>query len=251
MNKMAVHQIYRFYAELRDYTPKIWRRFEVNGTKTIAELGYTIMTMFEMQASHLFCFMYDQGAEVLEDMRKSYTDKELNSVLGKDYIADLLKPWHFELPSDEIFENENEKWHDAGKYRLKDITGNVPWKLAFEYDYGDGWQIDLTLESYEKAEISAVDLPRVLAGQGFGIIEDVGGVGGLKELAKAFKKKNGQQYEEYREWLDVDSIDLTAFDIDDMNFRLKKLPRIFKESYEYGYEPTQRSIDLIERKYKK
>ena len=99
---MAMHQVYRFYAELEGYTPKIWRRFEVIGAKTMAELGYTLMTMFEMQASHLFSFMYDQGAEVLEDMRKSYPDKKLNSVLGKDYIADLLKPWRFELPSDEI-----------------------------------------------------------------------------------------------------------------------------------------------------
>ena len=43
---MAVHPIYRFYAELDGYTPKIWRRFEVNGSKTIAELGYVLMTMF-------------------------------------------------------------------------------------------------------------------------------------------------------------------------------------------------------------
>ena len=73
----------------------------------------------------------------------------------------------------------------------------------------------------------------------------------MVELAKVFKNKKGQQYEEYREWLGVDSIDLIVFDIDDINFRLKKLPHIFKESYEYGYEPTQRSIDLINRKYKK
>ena len=63
---MAIHPVYRFYAELTDYTPKIWRRFEVNGSKTIAELGYIIMTIFEMQASHLFCFTYDFGAAVLE-----------------------------------------------------------------------------------------------------------------------------------------------------------------------------------------
>ena len=41
----------------------------------------------------------------------------------------------------------------------------------------------------------------------------------------------------------------TAFDIDDMNFRLKKLPRIYKQIYEDRLEPTQRSIALIERKY--
>jgi hypothetical protein len=184
-------------------------------------------------------------------MQERYTDEELNTVLEKDYLADLLKPWRFELPSDEIYENENEKWCDASKYRIKDVADNVPWRLIFEYDYGDGWQINLTLESCEKVEISPSVLPRVLDGEGFGIIEDVGGVGGLEELAITFKMKKGQQYNEYREWLGADSFDLTAFDIDDINFRLKKLPRIFKESYEYRYEPTQQSIDLIERKYKK
>ncbi len=246
---MAIHPIYRFYAVLEGYTPKIWRRFEVNGSKTIAELGYILMTMFEMKASHLFCFTYDHGAEILKDMRKRYSDEELDRVLSKSEYADLLKPWRFELPSEDIYENENEQWRSASKYRLKDITDSAPWHLTFEYDYGDGWQVNLTLENCEKVGIHASESPRVLEGEGFGIIEDCGGIGRLEELAKAFKKKNGRQYDEYREWLGIDDLDLTAFDLDDMNFRLKKLPRIFRESYEYGYEPTQRSIDLIERKY--
>lgn len=248
---MAIHPVYRFYSELEDYTPKIWRRFEVNGSKTMAELGYILMTIFEMKASHLFSFTYDYGAEILEDMRKRYSDEDLKKVLGKSDFADLMKVWRFELPFEDIYENENEKWHDASKYRLKDITDRVPWQFTFKYDYGDGWRVNLTLESCEKIEIHAGELPRVLEGEGFGIIEDCGGVGGLEELAKAFKKKNGRQYDEYREWLGTDDLDLSVFDIDDINFRLKKLPRIYKECYEYGYEPTQRSIDLIERKYKK
>ena len=44
---------------------------------------------------------------------------------------------------------------------------------------------------------------------------------------------------------------ISAFDLDDMNFRLKKIPRIYKQCYEDRLEPTQRSIDLIERKYLK
>ena len=68
---MAVHQIYRFYAELKDYTPKIWRRFEVIGTKTIAEFGYTIMTMFEMQASHLFCLCMIRAKRCLKTCEKA------------------------------------------------------------------------------------------------------------------------------------------------------------------------------------
>lgn len=182
-------------------------------------------------------------------MRKRYSKEELDRVLNKSDYSELLEPWRFELPSDELFENEDVQSRDASKYRLKDITDSVPWRLTFEYDYGDGWLVNLTLENCEKVEINASELPRVLEGEGFGIIEDCGGIGGLEELVKAYKKKNGSQYDEYREWLGVDDLDLAAFDLDDINFRLKKLPRIFRESYEYGYEPTQRSIYLIERKY--
>lgn len=248
---MVIHPIYRFYAELEGYTPKIWRGFEINGTKTMAELGYTLMTMFEMQAAHLFCFTYESGAKTLSDLRKSYSDEKIKEVLGESGFADLSKVWRFELPSEEIYENENEIWRDASKYKLKNITDKVPWQFSFEYDFGDGWCVNLTLENCEKIEIDARELPKVLKGEGYGIIEDCRGVYGLNELAKAFKKKKGQKYNEYREWLGIDDIDFTAFDMDDINFRLKKLPRIFKECYEYGYEPTQRSIDLIERKYKK
>ena len=247
---MAVHPVYTFYAELDDYSPKIWRRFEVNGNKTIAELGYVLMTLFEMQASHLFCFNYDRGAQILADMRKHYSAEELDRALDKDFLADLLKPWYLELPFDEPYVNEDKRWCDASQYRLKDVMDQVASKISFTYDYGDNWRVNLTLENCEKVNIHGGELPRVLAGEGFGIIEDCGGTYALVELAKAFKKKTGRQYNEYREWLGIDDLDLTAFDLDDLNFRLKKLPRIFKETYEYDYEPTKRSIDLIERKYK-
>ncbi len=187
------------------------------------------MVLFEMEASHLFCFTYDGSAEILEDMRKRYSDEELIKVLGKSPFTDLSKTWCFELPSDDIFYD----YYDASQYRLKDTINMAPSKLVFKYDYGDGWQVKLTLESCEKAEIHAGKLPRVLEGEGFGIIEDCGGVYGLEELAKALKQKKGQQYDEYREWLGDDNLDLTAFDIDEMNIRLKKLPRIYKEIYEY------------------
>lgn len=56
-----------------------------------------------------------------------------------------------------------------------------------------------------------------------------------------------QDYEMYANWLGKDELDLTKCDLKDLNFRLKKLPRIFKDSYEYGLEPTERSIKILER----
>ena len=52
---MASQPIYQFYAELKDYEPKIWRRFQVPENITMARLGYILMTMYEMKANHLFC----------------------------------------------------------------------------------------------------------------------------------------------------------------------------------------------------
>ena len=50
---MALHPVYEFYAELSDFKPKIWRRFQVTDNITPARLCYIIQVLFEMTASHL------------------------------------------------------------------------------------------------------------------------------------------------------------------------------------------------------
>jgi len=55
---VASQPIYQFYAELKDYKPLIWRRFQVAGNITLAQLGYVTMTLFEMKGSHLFHLEY-------------------------------------------------------------------------------------------------------------------------------------------------------------------------------------------------
>lgn len=54
---------------------------------------------------------------------------------------------------------------------------------------------------------------------------------GLEDIKKAFEEKKSEDYEMYSNWLGTE--DLDEFDLEDLNFRLKKLPRIFKDSYEY------------------
>lgn len=114
-----------------------------------------------------------------------------------------------------------------------------------EYDFGDGWEIKLTLE----AVIEDKELPRVLEGEGYGIIEDCGGPGGLERITEALQKKSGEEYKNLRTWLGWDELDLSSVDVTDMNFRLKKVPRIYRDLYEFGFAPTQQSINLLERKY--
>ena len=239
---MASQPIYQFYAELKDYEPKIWRRFQVPENITMARLGYILMTMYEMKANHLFC--------VTVPIRDNVKLDETLSGVGSVFPD---KSWRFEIGNEELFPGEGEKVFDASTYKMRSILqGCQGEKLTLEYDYGDGWEGEITLESVlEDKELPGRELPRVLAGEGYGIIEDCGGTGGLEQLAAAFRQKSGDDYENYREWLGRDESDLTAFDLDDMNLRLKKVPRIYMELYEYGCAPSQRSLDFLERKYLK
>lgn len=53
-----------------------------------------------------------------------------------------------------------------------------------------------------------------------------------------------------RSWLGVEDLDLAAFDLEDINFRLRKLPRIYADIYERDLAPSRASEKLIARKYK-
>lgn len=239
---MASQPIYQFYAELKDYEPKIWRRFQVPENITMARLGYILMTMYEMKANHLFC----TTVPIRDNVKLDAALASVGSVFPDEF-------WRFEIDNEELFPGEGEKVFDASEHKMRSILQGCPGeKLNMEYDYGDGWEVEITLEFIlEDKELPGRELPRVLAGEGYGIIEDCGGVGGLEQLAEAFRRKSGADYENYRKWLGQDELDLTAFDLDDMNLRLKKVPRIYTELYEYGCAPSQQSLNFLERKYLK
>ncbi len=249
---MASHPIYQFYAELDDYKPKIWRRFQVTDDITVARLGYILQVLFEMTASHLMAIEVPQS----ENFRSHWKEKYPN--MGEDTLLLLHDKedeiWHYEIPSADLepFDDihRNVRVFDATTTRLRHAVDMPKDKLNFNYDFGDDWWVSMKLEKvFIDKDLPGGELPRVLEGAGFGIVEDVGGTGGLGDLAKAFKKKKGADYEQFRAWLGVDEFDMSAFDLDDMNFRLKKIPRIYKQCYEDRLSPTQKSIDLIERKY--
>lgn len=240
---MASQPIYQFYAELKNYEPKIWRRFQVVRNITVARLGYIVMTMFEMQASHLFCidvmyrknlYKYMTGFFSIEEVKKSFPSSEIPEIR------------RYEVQNEMTIDFDNEKAENATEVKISQIVSSDGDEMVFSYDYGDGWEVKIVLERiFEDKELPGKELPRVLDGKGYGIVEDCGGVGGLEVIAEVFKLKEGEQYEEQCEWLGMTDLDLSSFDIDDMNYRLKRIPRIYADAYEYGLEPTKQSMDLL------
>ena len=244
---MASHPIYQFYAVLDDYKPKIWRRFQVSNDITIARFCYIIQVLFEMKASRPMMLEVPKGANFTAYFKKTYPDI---SMAGNDTI------WRYEIWDDDYQPFNDLQKHvqvaDAAENKLKHAVSEPGENMNFIYYFGDNWRISLTLEKVlAYRTLPAKEFPRALGGAGFGIVEGVGGVRGLMDLAKAFKTKKGADCKQFTEWPGVDGLDLSAFDLADMNFRLKKIPRIYKQCYEDRIMPTQQAINLIERKYQR
>jgi hypothetical protein len=247
---MAKHYVYTFYAELRDYTPKIWRRFEINSEKTISEFCYAIMLMFEMQASHLYQLTVNNKENFFLNELMYNSKSKVEERWNKHLSQGVPEIVNYDLPYQHIDLIEGEKYVAADKAKLYHVCGPpFSWKGTLEYDFGDGWLVDLTRERCEPREVSLAILPRVLDGAGYGIIEDVGGTRELANLAKILKKGSGKEYVEYCEWLGSTTLDLGAFDIEDANFRLKKLLRTYREIYELHARLSDRMAAVLSRKY--
>lgn len=242
MKNMASQPIYQFYSELLDVQPKIWRRFQIVGNSSLARLGYVVMTLYEMKANHPFTIDYPVDTNL-----KLYADSD--KVVP--FPNRVERCYHYEVPSGESFPNDAQhKFGDATDVTVKRLSSDPGLLLIMMYDFGDGWEVRLTLEKViVDSELPGKELPRVLDGEGFGIIEDCGGPDGLMHLSDVFKKKSGDEYDELSKWLGQEELDLSSFDLDDMNFRLKKVPRIFRDLYEYDYAPSERSIKILERAY--
>ena len=94
---MASHPIMQFHAELIGAHIPIWRRFQVMDNVRFSRLAYILMTMFEMQASHLFAF----DIHVANNIRKRPGDKLFNERLARSYEDDGMAHVDIQLPMDD------------------------------------------------------------------------------------------------------------------------------------------------------
>jgi hypothetical protein len=91
---------------------------------------------------------------------------------------------------------------------------------TYTYDFGDWWQVDVTVEKILTRPRSRTFYPRATAGRRAGPAEDCGGVPGYEQLLKALRARKGQRYQQAREqhpgWKPED------FDLADINHQLQR-----------------------------
>ncbi len=161
---------YTLRIKLRNISPSIWRKIVVPSSIKLTSLADIIVDAMGWWDEHLHQFRTKDNTYYAT----KYLDKEemewTNSRWGGDYsIAHLLK-------------------------EEKD-------RVVFEYDFGDGWEHEVTLNKIEDFGDEEEPYVKLLSGKRACPPEDCGGVPGYYELCEAMKHPRSARAKEYREWL--------------------------------------------------
>lgn len=233
---MATKPIYTFYCKLHEVLPETWRLIQLPQNRSVAQLAYAVMTTFEMQARHLFNVTVFKDPSNKDSWRRSADDTV--------YTTDV----------DEDREVYGSSVADAVATQIDSVFAPGNREAVLNYDYGDGWKVSIVLvDIMTDPELKVRDLPRVIAGAGYGIVEDIGGTYGLYQLEDAFQNPTSgtdndiEEKQAMREWFWLDHFDMNEFDRDEMNSRLKKIPGIYQRAYEKWKAPTAAEARLIMR----
>jgi len=194
---MATPQVYQFKLALVGVEPPIWRRIQVPETYSFWDLHVALQDAMGWLDYHLHVFRVPgPGTSEVEQIG---------------------------IPDDDPFEGDKPMlpgWEIPITHHFTRPGTTVP----YEYDFGDGWEHELTLEAI---------LPRQ-AGQKYPLCvdgaracppEDTGGVYGYENVLAAIQDATHEEHESMLEWLggrfDPDRFDPKRVKFDDPAHRFK------------------------------
>jgi hypothetical protein len=111
----------------------------------------------------------------------------------------------------------DEREEDEHKVRLHDLRLRTGGSFRYDYDFGDGWSHRVTVERIDAAE-SNQRHPACIGGRRACPPKDVGGPWGYQDFIDPPERQAQFGYE-------PGTFDPEAFDIDDINEGLRKLPK--------------------------
>ena len=144
--------------------PSIWRRLEVPSSLTLDRLHEVLVTAMGWVGYHLHAFEID----------------------GRRYgIPDDSFGFDTTLPEEEIV--------------LGDLVSVDVKRFRYEYDFGDGWEHEIVVESLGEP-VSGANYPRCTAGERACPPEDCGGIPGFAEFVEAMADPRHPEHEAMRAW---------------------------------------------------
>ena len=147
--------------------PSIWRRIQVPGNISLHRLHLILQAVLGWQNYHLYRF----------------------HVGGADFgIPD---------PEEDAF-NETEV-RDARRAKLRRIVPMDETRFLYEYDFGDSWEHEVSVERIGLKEPKVL-YPVCVAGARACPPEDCGGIPGYAELVKVLGDPSHEDYHHMKEW---------------------------------------------------
>lgn len=254
---MASSLIYQLYIELDGFEPKIWRRFEIQADKSLANLAYIIMIMYEARQYYSYQFKVDEQKSYLirhpEYVRRPERLLELNKKFNKDKYGITNKNNIY------MYRNANDcfgELKDATKTLIKDVISFEKDEMDFFYDPEVNWKFNIKLEKkFKDSTRTKGDLPNVIEGKGYGIIETCSTIDKLQQFRENSKSKKWRRTCGYEFYYTIDNKDkvfkFDEFDVEDMNIRVKKISIALKKQYEdLIFAKSDYLIKILKRNYR-
>ncbi|GHO49005.1 plasmid pRiA4b ORF-3 family protein [Ktedonospora formicarum] len=187
---------YYLHVQLVGIEPPIWRKMVVPGAISLHTLHKMLQVVMGWENSHLYVFRL---------------------IINK-------KTTVYGLPDPE-WEDTGIRIRDSRRTKL-DATVWAEWlTLTYEYDLGDSWMHQVTIEKIEHLEDEHVNedafwmTPRCLAGERACPPEDAGGIGDYTDLLEALQHLKHPEHTRLRQWTGA-SYDPGLFSVQQANSAL-------------------------------
>ena len=179
--------IFQIKITLNDTNPPVWRQLLVEPNTVLEDLHKIIQTSMGWTNSHLHQFVYDG---------KSYSNPDYNDEL------------------------DDELQIDYRNISIGELTKKKGQIIVYEYDFGDGWEHTIMLETIMTEEKDK-EYPICIAGQRNCPPEDCGGTPGYESLLETIADPHHSEYESMMEWLGGD-FNPDEFNINEVNDMLRE-----------------------------
>ncbi|MFC4768229.1 plasmid pRiA4b ORF-3 family protein [Effusibacillus consociatus] len=207
--------IYQFHASIKDITPSIWRRFQVDGSVTFDQLHATLQIVMGWEDYHLYQFSVGGKSISIPDPHYPRSRQELNAKQER-----LDKHLHLE-----------------GQ------------KAEYLYDFGDGWVHELVLEKILPEEDGQMH-PVCLEGERNCPPEDSGGVPGYQHILEVLRDPRHPDWRDIVSWL-TPGFDPQHFSPEEVNSLLEKKAKKLAPKQEKTRESSRKPVKLTVAKLRK
>jgi hypothetical protein len=188
--------VYQLKVLLIGSKPAIWRRLRVPGNASLGWFHAVLQVTMGWTNSHLHHFLTAEAR---------YADPRHNEDMGLGEEPD----------------------RDEAKATLAQAVPDEGAQFGYEYDFGDSWEHEITVEKILPSDAAATTVAVCLDGARACPPEDCGGVWGYANLLKILKNRKHPEHGSMMEWLGR-PFDAEVFDLVKTNTWLRKLkwPRV-------------------------